>query len=212
MSMRLAKWIFWMGTLISAGLFLALTVDTHRQIDALTHADRLSEDVVAGKRVFQKYNCNDCHTILGFGGYYAPDLTRVYSRKGEGYIRAVVSHPDRVLEGSFRKMPDQNVTEAEIDKLLAFFEWVDRIENNDWPPQDSSRRRGTLRLAQTGTLSLGAAVFQANGCYGCHSLHGTGGSVGPALDSVGLRLDAHTLKRQITEPATLKTSSIMPAY
>jgi hypothetical protein len=32
----------------------------------LTHASQLSAEVVAGKRVWQKYNCNDCHTILGF--------------------------------------------------------------------------------------------------------------------------------------------------
>ncbi|MGQ9834912.1 MAG: c-type cytochrome [Thermoanaerobaculaceae bacterium] len=37
---------------------------------------------MAGKRAFEKYNCNDCHTILGFGGYYAPDLTRAYQRLG----------------------------------------------------------------------------------------------------------------------------------
>ncbi|MFN2128464.1 MAG: cytochrome C, partial [Anaerolineales bacterium] len=78
MSEKSAKIIFYGGTLISAILFLYLTFDTHRQVGVLTHADKLSENVVAGKRVFQKYNCNDCHTILGFGGYYAPDLTKVY--------------------------------------------------------------------------------------------------------------------------------------
>ena len=73
MGAKTARWIFYLGTLISAALFIGLTVDTHRQIRTLTHADQLSEQVVAGKRVWQKYNCNDCHTILGFGGYYAPE-------------------------------------------------------------------------------------------------------------------------------------------
>ena len=72
MTERTAKLVFWVGTLASAVLFLALTWDTHGQFDALTHADKLSEQVVEGKRVFEKRNCNDCHTILGFGGYYAP--------------------------------------------------------------------------------------------------------------------------------------------
>jgi nitric oxide reductase subunit C len=49
-------------------LFLVLTVDTHSQFAALTNADQLDEQVIAGKRAFQHYNCNDCHTILGFGG------------------------------------------------------------------------------------------------------------------------------------------------
>jgi len=42
MSTKLAKWIFYGGTLSSALLFLILTWDTHRQIDTLTHADKLS--------------------------------------------------------------------------------------------------------------------------------------------------------------------------
>jgi nitric oxide reductase subunit C len=78
-----AKAIFWVGTVASLGLFLVLTVDTHSKIAALSHADRLDERIVAGKRAFERHNCNDCHTILGFGGYYAPDLTRAWARLGE---------------------------------------------------------------------------------------------------------------------------------
>ncbi len=70
------------GTLISLAVFAGMTWDTHRQVAALTHADKLSEQVVAGKHVWQDKECNLCHTILGFGGYYAPDLTRVYKRIG----------------------------------------------------------------------------------------------------------------------------------
>jgi nitric oxide reductase subunit C len=36
MSPKAAKWIFYIGTLISLVLFLGLTVDTHRQVKALT--------------------------------------------------------------------------------------------------------------------------------------------------------------------------------
>ena len=50
MSHRTAKLIFWIGTLLSLVLFLALTVDTTRQFAALTHADKLDERVVSGKR------------------------------------------------------------------------------------------------------------------------------------------------------------------
>src|SRR5512133_3043946 len=124
MTKKTAFWIFLVGTLSSAILFLGLTVDTHRQVAALSHADKLSENVVAGKRTFQKYNCNDCHTILGFGGYYAPDLTRVVRRVGEEGIRFRVSDPAAAFAKSFRKMPRQRVTTAEIDGLVAFFTWV----------------------------------------------------------------------------------------
>ncbi|HET7091069.1 MAG TPA: c-type cytochrome [Anaerolineae bacterium] len=33
---------------------------------------------VDGKRVFQAYNCMGCHTMLGNGAYFGPDLTKIY--------------------------------------------------------------------------------------------------------------------------------------
>lgn len=214
MSTKLAKWIFYGGTLSSALLFLILTWDTHRQIDTLTHADKLSDNVVAGKRVFQKYNCNDCHTILGFGGYYAPDLTKVYQRRGEDYIRKVLEKPEEVLAKSFRKMPQQNISSAEISHLISFFSWVNEINNQDWPPQDSKTRRksGINRLVGTATMSLGAALFKENNCFDCHSLNGVGGSTGPALDDVGSRLTPDRIKKQIRNPEAFNPESDMPAF
>src|SRR4030043_1096693 len=97
-----AKLIFWIGTLSSLILFLVLTVDTHRQVKVLTHAENLSEQVVQGKRVWQKYNCNDCHTILGFGGYYAPDMTRVVQRVGADGIRYRGKSPEKPFPNSGR--------------------------------------------------------------------------------------------------------------
>jgi hypothetical protein len=38
MSWKTAKLIFYLGTLVSLALFLALTVDTHRQVETLTVA------------------------------------------------------------------------------------------------------------------------------------------------------------------------------
>src|SRR5512138_951357 len=121
MTKKTAYWIFLIGTLSSAILFLGLTVDTHRQVEALSHADKLSENVVAGKRAFEKYNCNDCHTILGFGAYYAPDLTKVVQRVGEDGLRYRVRHPELAFAKSERKMPQQRVSEVEIENLVAFF-------------------------------------------------------------------------------------------
>ena len=30
-----------------------------------------------------------CHTIMGEGAYYAPELTNVIERRGEEYVRAI---------------------------------------------------------------------------------------------------------------------------
>jgi len=213
MTKKTAFRIFFWGTLFSAVLFLALTWDTHRQVEALSHADKLSDKVVEGKRTFEKYNCNDCHTILGFGAYYAPDLTKVVQRIGEDGIRFRVKDPGKAFAASWRKMPNQNVSEAEIDNLIAFFTWIGNVENGDWPPQDSKKRlsRGEERMVVGAGVSPGAAVFQTRGCMNCHALHGTGGTFGPAMDTIGRKLTREQVEHYIRNPKTVNPKALMPA-
>lgn len=208
MSAKTAKWIFYLGTLISAALFLGLTVDTHRQIQTLTHADQLSDQVVAGKRVWQKYNCNDCHTILGFGGYYAPDMTKVYWRRGEEGIKAVVRTPEKFT--TWRKMPRLPVTDQELTQLVAFLKWTSEIDNHDWPPQDAKLRR-TAQAAVGLGVSPGATLFKDKGCFGCHRLNETGGTLGPDLTHVGARRDRSTLEKILEDPKSVNPQATMPA-
>ncbi len=51
----------------------------------ITYADT---DAVAGKRVFQAYNCMGCHTIVGNGAYFGPDLTDIYENAGPAWLAA----------------------------------------------------------------------------------------------------------------------------
>jgi nitric oxide reductase subunit C len=212
MTKKTALWIFILGTVSSGALFLAATWDTHRQVATLTHADKLSDQVVAGKRAFEKYNCNDCHTILGFGGYYAPDLTRVVQRIGADGIRYRVKSPEKAFADSWRKMPNLKVSDAEIEDLIAFFTWVGEINNNDWPPQDSRKRlsRGEQVMVAKVGVSPGAAVFQTKGCMNCHTLHGTGGTFGPVLDTIGRSLSADQIEQYVKDPKSVNPKAMMP--
>lgn len=212
MTKRTAFWIFLLGTVSSAVLFLAATWDTHRQVVTLSNVDKLSDQVVAGKRTFEKYNCNDCHTILGFGGYYAPDMTRVVQRIGADGIRYRVKSPGKAFANSWRKMPDLKVSDREIEDLIAFFTWVGEVNNNDWPPQDSRKRlsRGEQAMVASVGVSPGAAVFQSKGCMNCHALNGTGGTFGPALDTVGRRLSTEQIEHYVRDPKSVNPKSQMP--
>ena len=212
MTKKTAFWIFLIGTISSAAVFLWATYDMHRQVVTLAHVDKLSDQVVAGKKVFEKHNCNDCHTILGFGAYYAPDLTRVVQRVGEDGIRFRVKNPEKAFANSWRKMPQQNLTDVEITDLLAFFTWVGEVNNNDWPPQDSKKRisRGEQMMVASVGVSPGAAVFQSKGCMNCHSLHGTGGTFGPALDQVGSRKTVEEIEHYVQDPKGVNPKAMMP--
>lgn len=47
-----------------------------------------NHQATAGKRVFQAYNCMGCHTIVGNGAYFGPDLTNVYEKAGPAWLAA----------------------------------------------------------------------------------------------------------------------------
>jgi nitric oxide reductase subunit C len=206
-----AKSIFWFGTLSSLILFIILTVDTHGRFEELTRADKLNDQVVAGKRAFEKHNCNDCHTILGFGAYYAPDLTRAYARLGEDAIKRRLASPDVVFADSFRKMPQQHLSEKEIADITAFLEWVSNIQNHDWPPQHSEHRwkRSTERMLSGAALSPAAALIEQENCMSCHRLGDKGGRTGPRLEWIGARHDSQWIADFLASPPE---GVVMPSF
>ncbi len=210
--MGTAKAIFLIGTLSSAILFLVLTADMHEKVGALTNAQNLSAKVVAGKKVWHRYNCNDCHTILGFGGYYAPDMTRAYWRLGDAGIKAWVQNPAAFTK--WRKMPKFNISAADLDDLVAFLQWTSGISNNNWPPQDEKvRPTGAPATQAKSGPALPAnirAIVSKGGCLGCHQIGGTGGAVGPALDRVGQRRNRATILKILTDPRSVNPAARMP--
>lgn len=76
---------------IMGALFIALSaasfLDSRGQVvpAAVSYA---GYDVVEGKRVFQAWNCMGCHTIVGNGAYFGPDLTKLYGKVGPAWIEA----------------------------------------------------------------------------------------------------------------------------
>jgi nitric oxide reductase subunit C len=206
-----ARIIFWTGTLISAAIFAWLTVDFHRQGKVLANSDRIDERVIAGKKVWHKYNCNDCHTILGFGGYYAPDMTKAYYRLGENNIKSIVRAPETVYKNSFRKMPNLGVGEAEMADLVGFLHWVADIENRQWPPQDE-KYVTAARLRESAPQKLNKTDIVLGACGGCHAFENQGRDVAGDFSDIAKEIDydKETLIRYMLEPTSVNPDSGMP--
>lgn len=206
-----AKAIFWLGTLISVGIFLWLTVDFHKQEHKYADTTKITENVIAGKKIWHKYNCNDCHTILGFGGYYAPDMTKAYYRLGKNNIISVVMNPERVYKNSFRKMPHLGVTQAEAENLVEFLHWVADIENRNWPPQDEKYVRAA-KLRRQNAASLPKTDIVLGVCGGCHSFEHQGRNVAGDFNDLAKQItyDHSTLVRFILNPESVKPGVGMP--
>jgi nitric oxide reductase subunit C len=199
-----AKAVFISGTILSSILFIVLTFDSISKMPQRTHEDRLDAKVAYGKWTWQKYNCNDCHTILGIGGYYAPDVTKVMSRRDNGWMSQFLRDPHAVWPAE-RRMPNLHLSEVEIADLTAFLTWVNGIDTNNWPPKP-------VAMATSGPVNPGERVFKAQGCSACHTLNGIGGKVGPDLTHVGSRRSREWIEAQIENPKSHYPDSIMPSF
>src|ERR671911_193029 len=137
MNKRQTRAFFYAGSGVFALIFLVLTIDTHRQVPKLTNEASLTPDVIEGKHIWHRKNCINCHTLLGEGAYYAPDLTKIAQHRGDAYLRQFLQDPTRYYseERHGRIMPNPQLSEEEIGQVIAFLTWISRIDNQNWPPR-----------------------------------------------------------------------------
>ena len=125
------------STALASIALLVLTIDSHRQFPQLTNAENITPAVSNGMDVWHKYNCINCHTLFGEGAYYAPDLTKITQHRGEQYLQAYMRDPAQFYDEKRhrRLMPKQDLEPKEITDLIAFLDWVSKVDNQGWPPR-----------------------------------------------------------------------------
>jgi len=114
-----------------------------------------------GKLTSQAKNCMNCHTFLGNGAYYAPDLTKAWldpkwkdvqamvgAKTKEEAIAKFLQHPE-MYPTHERRMPNLKITAEEAKGLVAFLKHMSSIDTNGFP-------RG---------FSKGVKEFQSGGTY-----------------------------------------------
>lgn len=137
---NMARNIYFGGGIFAILLFAGLTVDTVQKVPKLSNDDQITESVASGKNIWEVNNCVGCHTIMGEGAYYAPELANVFDRRGGGneaafktYLQGWMAAQPLHVEGR-RKMPQFNLTEEQVNDLADFLIWTSRIDDNEWPP------------------------------------------------------------------------------
>jgi nitric oxide reductase subunit C len=200
-------------------VFIGLTIDSHRQFPKLTNAQNITPEVTRGKDVWHVNNCINCHTLFGEGAYYAPDLTKITQHRGAAYLQAYMRDPSQFYDEKKhrRLMPRQNLSERDITDLIAFLDWVSKVDNAGWPPRPilvtGATLPGTDRPLDPGSASapasglanappgarpvdessnpiaLGERVFRSAqpACSSCHSIVAGVNMAGPSLAGSGER-------------------------
>lgn len=145
MTKSMARNIFYGGSLFFIVIFVGLSINSHNYIvTTSTDAAALTPSVAAGKHIWEKNSCVNCHSILGEGAYFAPELGNVMKRW------AVLDDPvaaTEMLKGWMqsmptgipgrRQMPKFDLTDEEYRNLADFLLWTNKIRTQNWPPNDA---------------------------------------------------------------------------
>ena len=140
-----ARNVFYGGSAFFFAIFVALTAHSHYYIRTTsTDESTLTDAVARGKHVWEKNACINCHTLLGEGAYFAPELGNVWTRMGgdedvestrETFKAWMAAQPSGI-EGR-RQMPQFHLSDRELNDLSEFLRWTSKIKTQKWPPNDA---------------------------------------------------------------------------
>jgi mono/diheme cytochrome c family protein len=126
-----------------------------------------SQDPMAGAQVFATKGCEKCHSINGVGGKVGADLAK--SSRPHSFFdvaTAMWNHLPRMTDRMKQLgITRPQLTAKEAGDLIGFLYTLNYFD----PP---------------GNAAAGRKVFADKKCVACHQVGGSGGSVGPKLDSL----------------------------
>lgn len=138
----MARNIFYGGSISFIVIFIVLSAHSHRYIvNSSTSAATLTPSVAAGKRIWEHKGCINCHTLLGEGAYFAPELGNVMARWGVendpvaamNVLKAWMQAMPTNVPGR-RQMPRFDLTDEQYQNLADFLLWTNTINTQGWPP------------------------------------------------------------------------------
>ncbi|MFZ7096019.1 c-type cytochrome [Luteimonas dalianensis] len=214
------------ATGLAAVAFLGLTVHSHMRFGELTNAENITPEVTAGKDVWHKYNCINCHTLFGEGAYYAPDLTKITQHRGEAYLTAYMRDPSQFYDEQRhrRLMPTQDLSDEEIHNLIQFLDWVANVDNQGWPPRPILVTGSGMSVAAEGAgasqevrpvtadsdpRAIGEHLFRTAVpvCTACHSLQPGVQLAGPSMAHI-----ARTAEQTLASPEYTGSATDVEGY
>ena len=127
-----------------------------------------------GEEIYEANGCNGCHSITDDSVLVGPSLMGIADKRNAQYITDALRNPDKDVPEGFSAgvMPTFDLSEGDMKELLNFF-------NN---------------------TEKGQAVYEANGCNGCHSIDDDSVLVGPSLKGISAKRDAKYLSDAVATP------------
>jgi ubiquinol-cytochrome c reductase cytochrome b subunit len=157
----------------------------------------LSPVELAGIGVYQKEQCDACHTIGGGGTKSGPDLMNVSYKHDAAWMIEHFKHPANVIPGS--SMPPMDLSTADANEVSALMLKL--------TPEFGNVVGNTPEF-----VVHAATLYQKNACASCHKVNGVGQTLGPPLNGLSQRRSEQWVIDHFNKPQAMSPGSPMPPY
>jgi cytochrome c2 len=161
--------LIWIPAVLIAAALMVAVFTQARRLTAVRRAPYIIGEPEKGAALFfGDKQCGICHSINGFGGRVAPDLSGTHpGTPAMGWIAAVLwNHgPGMWRQIRLKNEPYPQLNPQEMADIFAFLYHASSID-------------------RAGDPSAGQRVFNEKGCVRCHSLGGSGGQAAPELSKI----------------------------
>jgi len=143
-----------------------------------------------GQELYESNGCAGCHSIDTDAKLVGPSLMGIGEKYDAAYLKDAIVNPDKDIPAGYNAgvMPPFAMSDADVAEVLKYFNNTDK----------------------------GKALYEENGCAGCHSIDTDAILVGPSLKGIGAKYDAAYLKNAIVAPDTDVpegfTAGVMPPF
>jgi len=160
----------------------------------------------AGRLIFQKNNCAQCHTAMSNGGCLGPLLSAIGGRRSRKFIldRITAGQTEErefaALYGQAELMPHPRLPRKQSNMVVSYLMTLPEPKGGfaikphatssepvsssatDAQPSDRSNAQPSAQ-----SIAAGKKLFYNAGCMSCHSIGKVGGQFAAELDDVGAR-------------------------
>ncbi len=161
--------------------------------------DDIIGDPLAGEKLVEVMDCQQCHTIQGDGGAVGPDLTNVRLRRSKQWLVRWFEDPTLIRPSS--GMPGFPwESEQEIYDIISY---LDTLKH----PVDKEKI-----LKERDLLKAGETLVKAYDCQACHTIGEGGIDIYPDLSKIGQKLRPEWDKKFLKNPSAWNPYTFMPNF
>ena len=175
-------------------------------------APKMSPEAAKGKQLFQSSGCLNCHKVHGEGGSVGPELAgpTLQGKSRQWLIEQITNSRAHFPKGGHTTSMTA-FTGLNRDELGEIVSYLMSLAGKTAGEEEGPS--GVERQFSVAEIGKGKQVFQSNGCAGCHTINGRGGSIGPELSENTLKgRSRQWLTDQIRNPKSHNPNSIMPSF